>query len=175
MQALINDLLVFSRITTKAQPFAAVDLEEIAHEVVHDLEVRIHQAGGEVIVGALPAIDADALQMRQLLQNLVGNGLKFHRPDLPPRVEISGKVFNNTAEITVSDNGIGFDEKYADRIFTMFERLHGRAAYEGTGIGLAICRKIAHRHGGEIRANSVPGAGARFVVTLPVIHVGMKH
>ena len=175
MQALINDLLVFSRITTKAQPFAAVDLEEIAHEVVHDLEVRIHQAGGEVIVGALPAIDADALQMRQLLQNLVGNGLKFHRPDLPPRVEISGKVFNNTAEITVSDNGIGFDEKYADRIFTMFERLHGRAAYEGTGIGLAICRKIAHRHGGEIRANSVPGAGAQFVVTLPVIHVGMKH
>jgi PAS domain S-box-containing protein len=170
MQALINDLLVFSRITTKAQPFAAVDLEEIAHEVVHDLEVRIHQANGEVIVGALPAIDADALQMRQLLQNLVGNGLKFHRPDLPPRVEISGKVFNNTAEITVSDNGIGFDEKYADRIFTMFERLHGRAAYEGTGIGLAICRKIAHRHGGEIRANSVPGAGARFVVTLPVMH-----
>lgn len=172
MQALINDLLVFSRITTKAQPFAAVDLEEIAHEVVHDLEVRIHQAGGEVIVGALPAIDADALQMRQLLQNLVGNGLKFHRPDLPPRVEISGKVFNNTVQITVSDNGIGFDEKYADRIFTMFERLHGRAAYEGTGIGLAICRKIAHRHGGEIQASSVPGAGARFVVTLPVRHVG---
>jgi len=170
MQALINDLLVFSRITTKAQPFAAVDLQEIANEVVHDLEVRIHQAGGEVISGALPAIDADALQMRQLLQNLVGNGLKFHRPDLPPRVEISGKVFNDTVEITVSDNGIGFDEKYADRIFTMFERLHGRAAYEGTGIGLAICRKIAHRHGGEIRASSVPGAGARFVVTLPVRH-----
>ncbi|HEX9459574.1 MAG TPA: ATP-binding protein [Thermoanaerobaculia bacterium] len=170
MQALINDLLVFSRITTKAQPFAAVDLQEIAHEVVHDLEVRIHQAGGEVIVGALPAIDADALQMHQLLQNLVGNGLKFHRPDLPPRVEISGRVFNNTAQITVSDNGIGFDEKYADRIFTMFERLHGRAAYEGTGIGLAICRKIAHRHGGEIQASSVPGEGARFVVTLPVRH-----
>ncbi len=172
MQALINDLLVFSRITTKAQPFAAVDLEEIAHEVIHDLEVRIHQANGEVIVGPMPAIDADALQMRQLLQNLVGNGLKFHRPDLPPRVEISGKTFNNTAEITVSDNGIGFDEKYADRIFTMFERLHGRTAYEGTGIGLAICRKIAHRHGGEIQASSVPGEGARFVVTLPVKHAG---
>jgi PAS domain S-box-containing protein len=172
MQALINDLLVFSRITTKAQPFAAVNLEEIAHEVVHDLEVRIHQGGGEVVVGGLPTIDADALQMRQLLQNLVGNGLKFHRPDLPPRVEISGKVFDSTAYIVISDNGIGFDAKYADRIFTMFERLHGRAAYEGTGIGLAICRKIAHRHGGEIEASSVPGKGARFIVTLPVRHAG---
>jgi signal transduction histidine kinase len=108
--------------------------------------------------------------MRQLLQNLVGNGLKFHRPGVPPRVELSGSASNGTAEIVVSDNGIGFDEKYAERIFTMFERLHGRASYEGTGIGLAICRKIAHRHGGDIRASSTPGAGARFVVTLPVKH-----
>jgi PAS domain S-box-containing protein len=172
MQALINDLLVFSRVTTKAQPFLPVNLEVIAHEVVHDLEEQMHRAAGEVIVGSLPTIDADALQMRQLLQNLVGNGLKFHRPDLPPRVELSGTVFNGTAQIVVTDNGIGFDEKYADRIFTMFERLHGRAAYEGTGIGLAICRKIAHRHGGEIAASSVPGEGAKFVVTLPVRHVG---
>jgi len=170
MQALINDLLVFSRVTTKAQPFLPVNLEVIAHEVVHDLEEQMHRAAGEVIVGSLPTIDADALQMRQLLQNLVANGLKFHRPDLPPRVELSGSVFNGTAQIVVTDNGIGFDEKYADRIFTMFERLHGRAAYEGTGIGLAICRKIAHRHGGDIAASSVPGEGARFVVTLPVKH-----
>lgn len=170
MQALINDLLAFSRVTTKAQPFAPVDLGVIAHEVVHDLEERTHQTGGEVVVGPLPAVDADALQMRQLLQNLVGNGLKFHRPGVPPRVELSGSASNGTAEIVVSDNGIGFDEKYAERIFTMFERLHGRASYEGTGIGLAICRKIAHRHGGDIRASSTPGAGARFVVTLPVKH-----
>jgi len=173
MQALINDLLVFSRITTKAQPFAPVDLGEVAHEVVHDLEVRIHQAGGEVVVGALPTIDADALQMRQLLQNLVGNGLKFHKPDVPPRVELTGSASNGNVQIVVSDNGIGFDEKYADRIFTMFERLHGRGAYEGTGIGLAICRKIAQRHGGDIRARSSPGEGARFVVTLPVKHSGV--
>ncbi len=172
MQALINDLLAFSRVTTKAQPFAPVDLQTIAHEVVHDLEVRIHQAGGEVVVGALPAIDADALQMRQLLQNLVGNGLKFHRPDVPPRVEVSGSASNGTAQIVVTDNGIGFEEKYADRIFTMFERLHGRGVYEGTGIGLAICRKIAHRHGGDVRAQSTPGEGSRFVVTLPVKHGG---
>jgi len=170
MQSLINDLLVFSRITTKAQPFAPVDLGVIAREVVHDLEVRIHQSGGEVIVGDLPTVDADALQMRQLLQNLVGNGLKFHKPDVPPRVEVSGNAVNEHVQIVVSDNGIGFDEKYAERIFTMFERLHGRAAYEGTGIGLAICRKIAQRHGGDIRAQSSPGEGARFVVTLPVKH-----
>lgn len=170
MQALINDLLAFSRVTTKAQPFAPVDLGAVAHEVVHDLEVLIHHAGGEVIVGALPTVDADALQMRQLLQNLVGNGLKFHRPDTPPRVELSGSASGGTAQIVVSDNGIGFDEKYADRIFTMFERLHGRAQYDGTGIGLAICRKIAHRHGGDIHARSTPGEGARFVVTLPVKH-----
>jgi light-regulated signal transduction histidine kinase (bacteriophytochrome) len=167
MQSLINDLLVFSRITTKAQPFAPVDLNVIAREVVHDLEVRIHQSGGEVVVGDLPTLDADALQMRQLLQNLVGNGLKFHKTDIPPRVEVFGNA-NGIAQIVVSDNGIGFDEKYADRIFTMFERLHSRTAYEGTGIGLAICRKIAQRHGGDIRAYSSPGEGTRFVVTLPV-------
>jgi PAS domain S-box-containing protein len=174
MQALINDLLVFSRITTKAQPFAPVDLGEVAHEVVHDLEIRIHQAGGEVVVGDLPTIDADALQMRQLLQNLVGNGLKFHKPDVPPRVELAGSASNGNVQIVVSDNGIGFDEKYADRIFTMFERLHGRGAYEGTGIGLAICRKIAQRHGGDIRARSSPGEGAQFIVTLPVKHSGTR-
>lgn len=168
MQALINDLLSFSRVTTQAHPFADVDLTTVAGEVVHDLEVRIHQAGGEVAIGALPTVEADALQMRQLLQNLVSNALKFHRPDVPPRVNVSGSVVADHAQIIVADNGIGFDEKYADRIFTLFERLHGRTAYEGTGIGLAICRKIAQRHGGEIRARSTPGEGATFVVTLPV-------
>src|SRR5207248_6098331 len=116
MQSLINDLLVFSRITTKAQPFAPVDLGAVARDVVHDLEARIHQSGGEVVIGELPTLDADALQMRQLLQNLVGNGLKFHKPDAAPRVEISGNT-NGNAQIVVADNGIGFDEKYAERIF----------------------------------------------------------
>jgi PAS domain S-box-containing protein len=170
MQVLINDLLSFSRVTTKAQPFAPVDLGHVAAEVVKDLEVRLHESGGQIMVGALPTIDADALQMRQLLQNLAGNALKFHRPDVPPAVEIRGAIDGNRCRIAVSDNGIGFEEKYADRIFTMFERLHGRGQYEGTGIGLAICRKIAERHGGEIRAHSTPGAGATFVVTLPARH-----
>ncbi len=169
MQILINDLLTFSRVTTKAQPFVPVDLGQIAAEVAHDLELRAHDARGEIVIGALPSIEADPLQMRQLLQNLASNALKFHRPDVPPRVEIAGDTENGTsARIVVKDNGIGFDEKYAERIFTMFERLHGRGSYEGTGIGLAICRKIAERHGGEIAARSVPGEGSTFIVTLPV-------
>ncbi|PYQ26945.1 MAG: hypothetical protein DMF56_22490 [Acidobacteria bacterium] len=168
MQVLINDLLSFSRVTTKAQPFVPVDLNEIARGVVHDLEIRMHDAAGAMSVGELPTIDADPLQMRQLLQNLASNGLKFHRPGIPPHVEIRGSTNDGLANITVSDNGIGFDQKYAERIFTMFERLHGKGKYEGTGIGLAICRKIAERHGGEIRAESTPGEGSTFVVSLPV-------
>jgi PAS domain S-box-containing protein len=170
MQVLINDLLSFSRVTTKAQPFAPVDLAHVAAEVVKDLEVRLHDSGGRITVGAMPVIDADPLQMRQLLQNLAGNGLKFHRPDVPPAVEMHATIDGDRCHITVSDNGIGFEEKYAERIFTMFERLHGRGQYEGTGIGLAICRKIAERHGGEIRAHGTPGAGATFAVTLPARH-----
>ena len=170
MQVLINDLLSFSRVTTKAQPFVRVDLGAVAREVAKDLEVRAHETGGTIAVGPMPVIDADPLQMRQLLQNLTGNGLKFHRPGVPPHVEVRGEVENGRCRITVSDNGIGFDDKYAERIFTIFERLHSRDKYEGTGIGLAICRKIAERHGGEIRARGVPGEGATFVVTLPAHH-----
>ncbi|HEX2122754.1 MAG TPA: ATP-binding protein, partial [Thermoanaerobaculia bacterium] len=170
MQVLINDLLSFSRVTTKAQPFVRVDLAEIAHEVAKDLEARTHDSGGQIAVGPMPVIHADPLQMRQLLQNLAGNALKFHRDGVPPRVDVRGEIENGRCRITVSDNGIGFEEKYADRIFTMFERLHGRTKYEGTGIGLAICRKIAERHGGEIRAHGKPGEGATFIVTLPVRH-----
>jgi PAS domain S-box-containing protein len=170
MQILINDLLSFSRVTTKAQPFVRVDLGQIAHEVAHDLELRAHDAGGEISIGELPTIDADPLQMRQLLQNLASNALKFHREGVPPRVEISGDVDTAYARIVIKDNGIGFEEKYAERIFTMFERLHGRGSYEGTGIGLAICRKIAQRHGGEIAARSTPGQGSTFIVTLPLYH-----
>ena len=170
MQVLINDLLMFSRVTTKAQPFVPVALEHVAREVAKDLEVRAHETGGRIDIGPLPTIDADPLQMRQLLQNLAGNALKFHRDGVPPVVEIEGRIAGNRAQVTVRDNGIGFDEKYAERIFTMFERLHGRGKYEGTGIGLAICRRIAERHGGTITARSTPGEGATFVVTLPAHH-----
>jgi PAS domain S-box-containing protein len=168
MQVLINDLLSFSRVTTKAQPFVRVDLGEVASEVAKDLETRTHDSGGRIAIGPMPVIEADPLQMRQLLQNLAGNALKFHRPGVPPVVDVHGEIENGRCRITVSDNGIGFEEKYAERIFTMFERLHARTTYEGTGIGLAICRKIAERHGGEIVAHGRVGEGATFVVTLPV-------
>jgi PAS domain S-box-containing protein len=168
MQVLINDLLAFSRVATKGQPFVPVNLETVAREVAHDLELRTHEAGGHIDIGELPVIDADPLQMRQLLQNLAGNALKFQRDGVPPIVTIGSAVDDGKCRISVTDNGIGFDEKYAERIFTMFERLHGRGKYEGTGIGLAICRRIAERHGGTIIAHSTPGEGATFIVTLPV-------
>ena len=173
MRVLIDSLLTFSRVTTKARPFAPVDLNEVAAGVVDDLETLIHRTGGTVDVGTLPTIFADSLQMRQLLQNLIGNGLKFHRKETPPEVVVRAEVTAGgadaepTCRLTVTDNGIGFDDKYTDRIFQVFQRLHGRGEYEGTGIGLAICKKIVERHGGEITAHSRPGDGATFVATLP--------
>ena len=181
MQILLHDLLTLSRVTSKAQPFEPVDLHDIVHDVVSDLEVRIEQTSADVEIGALPTIDADPAQMRQLLQNLISNALKFQRPGVKPEVIISAKVLDNNAEslpgampgeeicqIMVRDNGIGFDEQYAERIFQVFQRLHSRSEYEGTGIGLAVCRKIAGRHGGAISAKSADGQGATFIVTMPV-------
>jgi len=168
MRTLINDLLAFSRVTTMARPFVPVDLNRIVQEVLWDLEARTRDTMGKIEVGDLPTIDADPMQMRQLLQNLIGNGLKFHASGVTPIIKISGENGGPNYRLSVTDNGIGFDEKYVDRIFTVFQRLHGRKEYEGTGIGLAICRKIAERHGGEINARSAPGAGSTFTITLPL-------
>jgi PAS domain S-box-containing protein len=182
MQTLINDLLTFSRVTTRARPFTQVDLAQVAREVVTDLEGRIELVKGRVEVGTLPLIDAEVLQMRQLFQNLIGNALKFRRLDVPPVVKVAAEIITSRApdegttvvrkfcRLTVSDNGIGFDEKYLDRIFNVFQRLHSRNDYEGTGMGLAIARKIVLFHRGEITAKSKPGEGTTFIVTLPVTH-----
>ncbi|QIN79664.1 PAS domain S-box protein [Rubrobacter marinus] len=177
MQALIDDLLVLSRVTTRARPFAPVDLGGVAREVLSDLEARIEQAGGRVEVGELPVVEADRMQMRQLFQNLVSNALKFHRPGEPPLVRVRGSLVDERDErgaalcrLVVEDEGIGFEEEHAERIFAPFERLHGRGSYEGTGMGLAICRKVVERHGGKITATGNPERGAAFVVTLPVEH-----
>jgi signal transduction histidine kinase len=142
----------------------------VAQEVMSDLEVRIQEVGGQVNVENLPRIEADPTQMRQLLQNLIANALKFHRQDQPPVVKVhAGNASpNGSCQIFVEDNGIGFDEKYLDRIFQVFQRLHGRSEYEGSGVGLATCRKIVERHGGTISARSAPGQGATFIVTLPL-------
>ena len=172
MQVLIQDLLSLSRVASNSKPFTSVDLGDTVRTVVSDLEMRIQDAGGRVEIGTLPVIFGDRGQMAQLFQNLIGNGLKFRKPGENPVVKIHSEPQTlATGEalwwITVEDNGIGFDEKYRDRIFQIFQRLHGRNEYEGTGIGLAICRKIVERHGGAITANSSPGAGAKFSITLP--------
>jgi PAS domain S-box-containing protein len=178
MQNLINDLLTFSRVATKTQPFQPVNLKTITEEVVSDLEVRIEQTGGRVEIGELPVLHADPMQMRQLLQNLIGNALKFHRAGEKPLVKVYAETVPASDEmraagekicrLVIEDNGIGFDEKYLDRIFTVFQRLHGRMEYEGSGIGLAVCRKIVERHGGQITAKSAEGAGATFFIDLPL-------
>ncbi|QRK11694.1 PAS domain S-box protein [Archangium violaceum] len=170
MRRLIDDLLSFSRVSSNAQPFAQVDLSVIAREVLGDLETRIEQSGAQVSLGELPTLEADAMQMRQLIQNLVGNALKFRREGVTPLISLHGTVDAQTqrCELVVQDNGIGFEQKYADRIFNVFQRLHGRGQYEGTGIGLAICRKIVERHNGSIGARSTPGEGTSFNVMMPL-------
>jgi signal transduction histidine kinase len=186
MQKLIEDLLAYSRITTKAQPATPVDLQAIADEVLSDLEIQIARQHGRVTLGQLDTVIADPLQIHQLLQNLIGNALKFHRPDAPPEVHVEGRWLNaaeaahlaNGAfapdaavyHLCVADNGIGIEPQYFERIFQMFQRLHGRNEYEGTGVGLAICRKIVERHNGVIIVNSKPGEGTCFIILLPAIH-----
>jgi light-regulated signal transduction histidine kinase (bacteriophytochrome) len=177
MQILIQDLLAFSRVGSRPRSSVAVDLAQVTREVLSDLEIRIAETGARVEVADLPIIDGDPMLIRQLLQNLIGNALKFHKEGGSPRVRLRAAgpgVTDSPAFWTlfVEDDGIGFDEKYLDRIFTMFQRLHGRNEYEGTGVGLAICRKIAWSHGGEITASSVPGQGSVFRVTLPAMADG---
>jgi signal transduction histidine kinase len=166
MQELIEDLLRYSRVSTQGRPFAAVDLGQVANDVVEDLEDVVGQSGAVIRVGQLPTISADPTQMRQLLQNLISNGLKFRRDGVTPEVDVSASLDEGWVKLVVSDNGIGFDPQYARRIFRIFERLHGRGTYPGTGIGLALCRKIAERHGGTVFAHSVLGEGSVFTVTL---------
>jgi signal transduction histidine kinase len=180
MRRLIDDLLHYARVADRHQPAVTVDLYEVANEVVGDLDSRIHQCGGRVEIGPLPKVSADPSQMRQLLQNLIVNGLKFHRSGVPPVVVVSGRLKTGNGkelqtggqglecELVVSDNGIGFPQEDGERIFELFQRLHGQDAYEGTGMGLAICKKVVERHEGQIAAYSSPGQGARFVVVLPV-------
>lgn len=173
MRTLINDLLTFSRVIRSSEPFVAVDLGQITREVLVDLEVRLEKTGAKIEASSLPTVDADPMQMRQLMLNLLSNALKFQAPGNVPVIRITGRTFTvlsgeELAEISVQDNGIGFDEKYLDKIFAVFQRLHGRGEYEGTGVGLAVCRRIVDRHHGTIVAKSKVGEGATFIITVPV-------
>jgi PAS domain S-box-containing protein len=173
MRTLINDLLAFSRVIRRTEPFVSVDLAAVTRDVLGDLEVRIEKSGAKVEVGDLPTIEADPMQMHQLILNLLSNALKFQPAGAQPVVKIRSRTFSalsgeQLCEITVEDNGIGFEEKYLEKMFAVFQRLHGRSEYEGTGVGLAVCRRITDRHHGTITAKSQLGQGATFVVTLPM-------
>ena len=173
MQALVGELLTYSRVTSKARPFTRVDLTELARQVLADMDYQIELKEADVKLSELPVVEADPVQMTQLLQNLVGNALKFHKKDQPPVIRIftpdaRSAHQNGMCEVRVADQGIGFDEKYLERIFQPFQRLHGREEYEGNGMGLAICRKILDRHDGTITATSKPGEGSTFIIRMPL-------
>ncbi|GAA4401250.1 hypothetical protein GCM10023187_15210 [Nibrella viscosa] len=180
MQVLVRDLLAYSRLSTYQAPFRRVSLASLTAEVIGDLDAIIREKKATIDVGMLPDVPGDSLQLRQLLQNLISNALKFSRPGQEPVVHI--QAFRPLPEqlpealrpdekhcvaVQVVDNGIGFDTKYRERIFQLFQRLNGRSSYSGTGIGLAICKKVAENHGGVILADSTPGQGSTFTVYLP--------
>ena len=169
LQELVDDILQLSKVRSCAHPFGVVVLDDLLREVMGDFEEMLGQVQGNVGLGTLAAIEGDRTQLRQLFQNLIANALKYRQADLPPVVEVKGrKLPGKIYEITVQDNGIGFEEKHAERIFQPFVRLHGRHEYEGTGIGLATCEKIVARHGGRITAKSRPGEGSIFIIQLPL-------
>jgi len=169
LQELVDDILHLSKVRSCDHAFEVVDLDGLLREMMADFEERIRQVEGTVGVGALATIEGDRIQLRQLFQNLIANALKYRQKDLPPVVEVKGRMLpGKIYEVTVQDNGIGFEEKNAERIFQPFVRLHGRHEYEGTGIGLATCEKIVARHGGRITAKSRPGEGSIFIIQLPL-------
>jgi signal transduction histidine kinase len=177
MSILIDDLLSFSRVTTKQKPFVQVDLNQMMARVLDDLDYAVEDSGAKLYIESLPTIDADASQMGQVFMNLMTNSLKFRQTDKPPVIKVTcdqqceSPLVEDNREwccIKFSDQGIGFDPHYADRVFNLFQRLHGRDEYSGTGIGLALCRKIIERHGGSIEAESELGKGATFIIRLPM-------
>ncbi|MFZ0390481.1 MAG: PAS domain S-box protein [Calditrichia bacterium] len=182
MREQINALLDYSRITTHAKPFVRTNLNTVMAEVLSQLESQIEATGGKVRFGKLHSVEAEPNQIIQLFQNLISNSLKFNRPGIPPEVTVSSSLFNGNnkkgpflnrqyCSVEIRDNGIGFEQKFSEKIFAPFQRLHSRQSFEGTGIGLAICRKIVERHNGTITATSKRGEGAVFTVNLPVKQV----
>ncbi|MEM6473873.1 MAG: PAS-domain containing protein, partial [Planctomycetota bacterium] len=167
MRSLISDLLGYSRVTTKGKELVETDLNSILTDVLSDLSIRIEETKAEVNVDDLPPVYGDRTQLRQLFQNLIGNALKFSRPGVSPVVDVTVEDREDLFLFKIADNGIGFDNKFKDQIFTIFQRLHGRLEYEGTGVGLATVRKIVERHNGTIDADGRPDEGATFLIEIP--------
>lgn len=168
MDSLIRDLLLYSRVETHGDAFTDIASQEVLAEVLTILDPAIAEASAEVSFGALPTVRGDRTQVLRVFQNILGNALKYSSPDRPPKIHVDVGVSGAVATFSIHDNGIGIEPQYFDRIFVIFQRLHGRDEFEGTGIGLAICKRIVERHGGRIWADSEPGKGSRFSFTLPV-------
>ncbi len=183
MSTLIQDLLGFSRIKTRGKPFQQVDLNNIIEVILDDLEVALEKSGGKIVVDDLPVITADASQLHQLFLNVLSNAIKFSRPSTKPHIVIDYSIQNKKIQninakyhcIKIADNGIGFDTTYADKIFIPFQRLHAREDYDGTGIGLAICRRIIERHGGHIDVTSEIGEGSSFYLYIPIVAIDITN
>jgi light-regulated signal transduction histidine kinase (bacteriophytochrome) len=167
MQRLIQDLLTYSRVNTRGRPFAPTDCNEVLAQVKLNLSLAIEENGATIRYDKLPTILADDGQLIQLFQNLIGNAIKFHGEE-PPRIEVSARQTEGEWLFSVADNGIGMEPQYHERIFVIFQRLHGRSSYPGTGIGLAVSKRIVGRHGGRIWVESAPGEGSTFYFTIPV-------
>jgi hypothetical protein len=167
MQSLINGLLEYSRVGTRGKAPQLTAVKDALDQALLNLCRSIEESGAQVVAGDLPSVVMDPLQLQQLLQNLIGNAIKFRLPQTPPRVTVSAERGPGEWLIAVRDNGIGIDPRFAQRIFLIFQRLHTHDEYPGTGIGLAVCKKIVERHGGRIWVESKPGAGASFLFTIP--------
>lgn len=172
MQALINDLLRLSRVGTRGRPFAATDSSAALDSALANLEVAIGESGTCIRRDPLPVVCADQTQLIQVFQNLIGNALKFQRRDVKPEIHVGARRIEGAWEFFVGDNGIGIAPEYFDRIFVIFQRLHGKAEYPGNGIGLSLCKKIVERHGGRVSVESVANEGATFLFTIPDREVG---
>ncbi|MCD6064733.1 MAG: putative Histidine kinase [Flavipsychrobacter sp.] len=172
MGNLIQDILSYSRVSNINEHLEMVDLNKIVADVLHDLDTAIRENGAEISTTDLGQLEADPTDMTHLFQNLISNALKYRKADVAPSIKITGEHQNGILYIRVKDNGIGFEAEYADKIFQMFQRLHSQKEYEGTGIGLALCKKIVERYRGHITAEGEPGVGATFTITLPVKQMG---
>jgi len=166
MQTLINDLLAFSRVGTRGKPLTPTDCEDAFEQALSNLKLAVEDSDAVVTHDPLPAVAADSSQLVQLFQNLIGNAIKFKGAE-PPRIHIAAEQKRDEWEFSVADNGIGISPEFFDRVFVIFQRLHGRDEYEGTGIGLAVCKKIVERHGGRMWVESEPGQGSTFYFTIP--------
>jgi light-regulated signal transduction histidine kinase (bacteriophytochrome) len=174
MQSLINDLLKFSRQTSTNEDFVEIALDQLIQDVIADLEVEIEKASAQIHLDSLPQVWGIPSQIRQLFQNLLSNAIKFRKKGEQPVIRIYSEPWNGLSRIIIQDNGIGFDPKYAEEIFMVFKRLHSYHEFEGSGVGLSICKKIIDKHSGAIRAESEIGNGSKFIIEFPVIKLKVE-